>query len=193
MMKQVKSGVLAFGLTVAMAGGAVAGVEKPIELSEVPANIMEIAKAGLADLKVVNSASTGTVDDGSIIDDDSILVVYEPLGEVTIVSANTETEPDGSFVYEIQGTFPDGRKVEIDIDPKGKIEEIEIEFKIEDVPGAVLKSIETKMPGFKPEFIEASHSRSMKVVNYEFVGMVGEAKMDIEVSADGRRIVVADQ
>jgi hypothetical protein len=33
----------------------------------------------------------------------------------------------------------------------------------------------------------------MKVVNYEFVGMVGENKIDIEVSADGRRIVVADQ
>lgn len=112
---------------------------------------------------------------------------------VTFVSANTETEDDGSVVYELQGTLPDGRKVEFDIDPEGEVQEIELEFKVGDVPGAVLKAIEKKLPGFKPHFIEASHSPSMKVTGYEFVGKMGDNDMDIEVSADGRRIVVADQ
>ena len=120
-------------------------------------------------------------------------VAKELIPDVELVSANTETEDDGSFVYEIQGKLKDGRKVEFDIDPNGRVEEIEIEFRVEDVPVAVLNAIEKKLPGFKPEFIEASHSRSMQVVGYEFVGTLGENKMDIEVSADGRRIVVADQ
>ena len=33
----------------------------------------------------------------------------------------------------------------------------------------------------------------MQVTGYEFVGKLGENTMDIEASADGRRIVVADQ
>ena len=61
------------------------------------------------------------------------------------------------------------------------------------VPGAVMKAIEEELPGFEPTFIEASHSRSLKVVGYEFVGKMGDGEFDIEVSADGRRIVVADR
>ncbi|WP_153768669.1 PepSY domain-containing protein [Labrenzia sp. CE80] len=193
MMMLLKNPVLALGVIVAFNGTAFAGVEKSIELSAVPAGVMDVAKEALTDLKLVDATKTGDVNDGLLVDDDSIVVVYELLGEVTIASANTETEEDGSFVYEIQGTFVDGRKVEVDIDPNGKVHEIEIEFEIEDVPGAVRNAIEKQLPGFKPSFIEASHSQSMKVVNYEFVGMMGDAKMDIEASADGRRIVVADQ
>ena len=153
---------------------------------------MAAAKANLEGLKVAN-ANAVVVNDGEVVDDDSIIVTYEDLGEVTLVSANTETEEDGAMVYEIQGTVQDGRKIEIDIKPDGEVEEIEVEFKLADVPGAVLKAIEKKMPGFKPDFIEASHSPSMKVIGYEFVGMMGENKLDIEASADGRKIEVADQ
>ena len=148
-------------LTAALSLPASAGVEKVIELSAVPAAVMNVAKAKLE--------------------------------KVEFVSANTETEDDGSMVYVIQGRLEDGRKVEFDILPNGDIEEIEVEFSVDLVPGAVLKAIESKLPGFKPDFIEASHSRSMKVTGYEFVGMMGDKKLDIEVSADGRRVVVADQ
>ncbi|WP_089728938.1 hypothetical protein [Candidatus Thiosymbion oneisti] len=41
--------------------------------------------------------------------------------------------------------------------------------------------------------IEASHSRSLKAVRYEFVGKPGDKKLDINVSADGRTIEVADR
>ena len=191
MMRRAQIGILAFGLGFALTGAVRAGVEKPVELNEVPAKVMEVAKANFADLKLVKT-NTVIIDDDSVIDD-NLFVPYEILGDVTLISANTETEDDGSMVFEIQGTVEGGRKVEIDIDPNGNVVEIEIEFKVEDVPGAVLKAVEKKLPGFIPEFIEASHSRSMQVVGYEFVGKIGENKMDIEVSADGRSIVVSDQ
>jgi|GEM_PF-1154706 len=185
---------LLFGLAAALASPAMAGVEKPVELSAVPASVMEVAKTNVVDLKVASGGDAAmNADDDSVVDDDGIVAAYEILGDVNFVSANTETEEDGSYVFEIQGTFADGRKIEIDIFPDGEVEEIEIEFKLADVPGAILKAIERKLPGFKHEFIEASHNDAKKVTGYEFVGMMGETKMDIEVSADGRNIVVSDQ
>ncbi len=184
--------LVAAGTASALASGtAIAGEEKAVELGEIPADIMEVAKANLVGLKLAVD-EPGSLDDDSEIDD-NIVLHYKELGEVQPVSANTETEDDGSFVYEIQGTVADGRKIEIDIDPKGNVEEIEIEFNVDDVPGAVMKALAAKLPGFKPEFIEASHAPSMQVIGYEFVGMSGESKMDIEVSPDGRNIKVADQ
>lgn len=192
MRKRLQNGLLATGLAVSLnAAPASAGVEEAVELTDVPAEVIEVAKANLKDLRLASDAPV-PLEDESVFDDD-IAVVYEELGEVKLVGANTETEEDGSFVYEIQGSVESGRKIEIDIDPDANVLEIEIEFEIDDVPGAVLKSIETRMPGFKPTFIEASHSPSMQVVGYEFVGTLGENEMDIEVSADGRTIAVADQ
>jgi hypothetical protein len=112
---------------------------------------------------------------------------------VTLLAANTETEEDGSVVYEIQGKLSDGHLAEFDIFPDGKIEEIEVIFPIEMVPGAIMKAIEKKLAGFVPTKIEASHSASMKVVGYEFEGTLNGQKLDLEVSADGRTIIVADQ
>lgn len=179
---------LVLGLSVS---AAMAGVEEKIDLTDVPAEVMEVAEKYLKNLRLAMDGPI-TIDLDAVIDD-NISSDYKQLGAVSIVSANTETEDDGSFVYEIQGKAADGRQIEIDIDPTARVEEIEIEFKREDVPGAVLKSVESKMPGFAPEFIEASHSASMQVVGYELVGKMGDEVLDIEVSADGRSITIADQ
>ena len=96
-------------------------------------------------------------------------------------------------MYEIQGVLHDGRKVELDIAPDQSIAEIEVEFREDQVPRAVLKAIEAKLPGYRVSFIEASHTAEFKVVGYEFVGTLGGTEMDIEVSADGRWIEVADR
>ena len=117
--------------------------------------------------------------------------VKKTLSDVKFTSANTEEEND-YFVYEIQGTFPDKRKVEVDILHNSEIEEIEVEFPTYMVPKAVLIKIEKKYPGFKANYIEASHSESMKVVKYEFEGIYKNKKFDIEVSADGRKIIESD-
>lgn len=118
--------------------------------------------------------------------------VKKTLPSVKFTSANMEQEEDYS-VYEIQGVFPDNRKVEVDIFPNAKIEEIEVEFPSYMVPKAVLLKIEEKYTGFESTYIEASHSESMQVVKYEFEGIFNNHKMDIEVSADGRKIVEADK
>ncbi|GJL63904.1 MAG: hypothetical protein NPIRA04_25580 [Nitrospirales bacterium] len=117
----------------------------------------------------------------------------EQFPDATFESANTETEPDGTVVYEIQGVFKDGQKFEYDVFPSGEIQEIEIEFQNTMVPGAVMKAIQKNLPGFIPTYIEASHSASMQVVSYEFVGQLGDTTIDIEVSADGRKIEVTDK
>ncbi|MES9939222.1 MAG: hypothetical protein ABW104_00410 [Candidatus Thiodiazotropha sp. 6PLUC2] len=122
-----------------------------------------------------------------------IKVIKARFSQATLLTANTETEIDGSVVYEIQGKLSDGHLAEFDVFPDGKIEEVEVIFPIEMVPGAILKSIDQKMAGFKPTKIEATHSASMKVVGYEFEGMLNGQKIDLEVSADGRTITVADQ
>ena len=113
--------------------------------------------------------------------------------EAEFHSAQIETEDDGTKVYEIQGRLKGGQAVEVDVLENGRIQEYEAEFKQDQVPGAVLKAVQKKLPGFRPTYIEASHSASGKVMQYEFEGMFGGQKIDIEVSADGRRIVVADK
>ena len=113
--------------------------------------------------------------------------------EATFSSANNETEDDGTIIYEIQGRTPDGRRVEVDLFENRNLEEYEIEFTEAQVPGAVMNAVGKKMPGFSPTYIEASHSPSGKVMKYEFEGTLGGEKLDIEVSADGRKIEVADQ
>ncbi len=113
--------------------------------------------------------------------------------EAEFQRAQIETEDDGTKVYEIQGRLEGGRRVEVDVLENGRIQEYEVEFTQDQVPGAVLKAIQKKLPGFEPTYIEASHSASGKVTKYEFEGTLGGQKIDIEVSADGRRITVADK
>jgi len=115
------------------------------------------------------------------------------LPEAQFKTANIETEDDGTQTYEIQGILADGRKVEVDVLENGKIEEFEVEFTQDLVPGAVLKALEKKLPDFEITYIEASHSASKKVIKYEFVGTLAGKKLDVEVSADGRKIELADQ
>ncbi|MGB3622303.1 MAG: hypothetical protein WBA20_13220 [Ketobacter sp.] len=111
--------------------------------------------------------------------------------EATYKSANTEAEADG-LVYEIQGLLADGRKLEVDITESGEVEEFEVEFTHDLVPGAVLNAVKAAYPDLVVTFIEASHSESKKVVGYEFVGQQNGKQIDLDVSADGRSIVVAD-
>ncbi len=167
-MKSKLATYSAFLLALFFAIPVFAGQEKKISLDEVPAALMEKAKEIVAQEQKFKQE------------------------EIQITNAQIETEDDGKKTYEIQGSFASGRKIEVDLFENGEVEEYEIEFNKQDVPMAVLKGIERKIPGFEPTFIEASHSPSGKVLKYEFEGTVNGNHMDIEVSADGRRIEVAD-
>lgn len=155
---------------------------------------MKTTKLFLATLLVSSSLYAG-VEKKIALDEVPIKFIEEAkkiLPKAEFLSANTETEDDGKVVYEVQGKLEDGRKFEYDVDQKGKVEEIEIEFPLYLVPKAVLIGIEKVYKGFKPTYIEASHSKSMKVTSYEFVGLYDGKEIDIEVSADGRKIKLAD-
>ncbi|MGB3133779.1 MAG: hypothetical protein WBB04_04305 [Candidatus Macondimonas sp.] len=56
----------------------------------------------------------------------------------------------------------------------------------------MLKAVESRYADFEIGHIEASHSASKKVVQYECVGRANGKKLDHDVSADGRQIQVAD-
>ncbi|AFJ02985.1 hypothetical protein Q7C_1844 [Methylophaga frappieri] len=118
--------------------------------------------------------------------------IQKQFPESDVISANIEIEDNGDEIYEIQGTLKDKRKFEYDTFANGEVQEIEVEFPEYMVPEAVMKAIEKKLPGFTPTYIEASHSKSMKVISYEFEGMMGDKKLDIDVSADGSKIEIAD-
>ena len=121
-----------------------------------------------------------------------IHVAHQVQPDVIFHGAQIETEEDGTEVYEVLGKRLDGKRVEVDILKNGDIQEYELEFTEAQVPGAVLMAIQKKLPGFQPSYIEASHSASGKVMRYEFEGTLGGQSIDIEVSASGRTIEVAD-
>ena len=179
------------GASIVLSGPVMAGVEETVALDAVPSMVVEIAEENFAKLRLATDESVD-LDDDTVLGD-GMTATYVELGAVEIVSANTETEDDGSFVYEIQGVLADSRKVEVDIFPNGRVAEIELEFMRDDVPGAILNAVEAEMPGFAPDFIEASHSASMQVIGYEFSGLMGTETLDIEVSADGRNITLGDE
>lgn len=138
-------------------------------------------------------AGEETIIDLTEVPDTIMATAQQLMPEVKFISANKEEEADGTLVFEIQGVMNDGRKVEVDILSNGDVEEIEAEFSQDLVPGAVMKAINAKLPGFIPSYIEASHSASKKVIQYEFEGVFGGEQIDLEVSADGRNIVISDK
>jgi hypothetical protein len=138
-------------------------------------------------------AGEETIIDLTEVPDTIMATAQQLMPEVKFISADKEEETDGTLVFEIQGLMKDGRKVEVDILSNGDVEEIEVEFSQDLVPGAVMKAINAKLPGFIPSYIEASHSASKKVIQYEFEGVFGGEQIDLEVSADGRNIVISDK
>jgi len=138
-------------------------------------------------------AGEETIIDLTEVPDTIMATAQQLMPEVKFISADKEEETDDTLVFEIQGLMKDGRKVEVDILSNGDVEEIEVEFSQDLVPGAVMKAINAKLPGFIPSYIEASHSASKKVIQYEFEGVFGGEQIDLEVSADGRNIVISDK
>jgi len=118
----------------------------------------------------------------------------ELLPSAKFKSANIEIEENEDIVYEIQGVLWDTRKVEVDVLENGKIKEFEIEFSLDLVPDVVIKTLKSKVPGFIPSYIEASYTSAKKVEGYEFEGELNGEKIEVDISADGRKIaqVISD-
>ena len=93
--------------------------------------------------------------------------------------------------YEIKGKLKDGKAVEIDVSPDGRIHQVETAIAASDVPAAVMRIIETYLPGFEPSLVEMS-ARPDNVNFYEFEGKVNGREVDVEVNASGTEIIIAD-
>jgi len=106
----------------------------------------------------------------------------------------------GQKVYELQGTM-DGKKIEVDVMEDGRVDEIETEIMMDAVPAEVSAALKKRVPDFKPKFIEKSERPMMSAagaaggtpeVCYEFEGQEGEMACDVEVSADGKTLLIEE-
>ena len=81
--------------------------------------------------------------------------------------------------------------------PSGEIEEIEEEIQQNDVPPPVMQAVQRWMANFRPTKIERSErpvpgGNGATFVVYEFEGQHGGMDVDVEVSADGSRLMIVD-
>jgi hypothetical protein len=97
----------------------------------------------------------------------------------------------GAPEYEITGKDKAGNPVEVDVSPSGDLHEIETVISADAVSAPVMKLLNAYLPGFKPTLVEMS-ARPNNVTFYEFEGMVDGREVDVEVSAAGNEILVAD-
>jgi uncharacterized membrane protein YkoI len=93
--------------------------------------------------------------------------------------------------YEIKGKTANGKAVEVDVSATGELHEVETEITAADVPAPVLKILKAYLPNFRPTKIEMS-ARPNNTNYYEFEGKVDGREVDIEISAAGNEITIAD-
>jgi uncharacterized membrane protein YkoI len=108
-----------------------------------------------------------------------------------VTSADVDLGEDGMMVYEVAGTDMDGKNVELDVHPDGRLDEIEREIAMGDVPEKVSKLMKAYLADFQPTKIELSQRSDMAMV-YEFEGTHDGRDVDVEISAAGDMILIVD-
>lgn len=100
----------------------------------------------------------------------------------------------GKTVYEIK-LVNDGRKIDVDVSPEGKIVAEEEEVAIDSAPEAVKKALAAS-----PKYGKWTIKRLEKVINdentaapqYEYVVMNGKSKAEVVFAADGKLVKTED-
>jgi hypothetical protein len=99
---------------------------------------------------------------------------------------------DGTAKYEFVGKLPNGKAFEVDVYTDGRVEEVEEEIDMNSVPPAVRATLNRFFPNLQPAKVEKS-TRANLGVWYEFDAKDPRAgEIDIEISADGKRILIQD-
>ena len=111
---------------------------------------------------------------------------------VTFDRVSIEVE-NGLTVYEFEAEDHAGRHIEIDVDESGRLEEIEMETDLEDVPPQVMITLANTAPGFTPDYIELSVRESGRYFVYEFEGRLDGARLNIEIAENGELLLVSDE
>jgi hypothetical protein len=118
------------------------------------------------------------------------------LGSVTksfsISSAQLDLD-DVLAIYEIEARTEDGRRVEVDVEPSGRIEEIEVEVSRDEVPAVVMEAFTKTVSNFQPADGEVLYEKSLRPAKngllevwYEFSGKT----FDVEIRNDGQSILI---
>ena len=107
---------------------------------------------------------------------------------VTFDRVSIEVE-DGVSIYEFEAKDHNGRHIEIDVTEDGEVEEIEMDFDIENLPAAVAKTLYDTVPGFEPDYVEFSVRQHAPIYVYEFEGAYEGRPVDIEIAEDGALLV----
>ncbi len=96
-------------------------------------------------------------------------------------------------IYEIRANTADGRRVEVDIEPNGKIEELEVQIRREEVPAVVLEALSRHSPDMQPAQDEVLFEKSLRPsrsglleVWYEFAGK----DFDVDIRSDAQQILI---
>ena len=110
---------------------------------------------------------------------------------VTFYRVSIEVENDRP-IYEFEAKDSQGKHIEVDVFEDGSIEEIEMETAFEDVPDAVLKTLDSVTPGFEPTYVEFSVRDNGANFVYEFEGRYDGLAMDIEIREDGKLLVMTE-
>ena len=126
-----------------------------------------------------------------------VLAAARAAGVLTdVTGAGIEVE-SGKVIFEVRGGGPGGRVREVDVFASGEIDEIEDEIQQADVPQSVMQALQRWLANFRPTKMERSErpvlgGNGATYLIYEFEGQHGGMEVDIEVSADGSRVVVVD-
>jgi len=106
---------------------------------------------------------------------------------------------DNELTYEFITEDEDGRALEIDVRGRdARLMETEHEISMDEVPAAVKTVLESRLPGFKPNFVERSERPADPLLDepaatvFEFEGMGSDGSdIDAWISADGAEVEIA--
>jgi len=100
-----------------------------------------------------------------------------------------EDREDGELIYELAGKDAEDREVAVMVTEEGKVELIELEIALKDVPAVVTDALKAKFPRFTASTV-FELKQAGKVVGYDFEGKRPKDKKEIgiSVSVDGKEV-----
>jgi hypothetical protein len=103
-------------------------------------------------------------------------------------TANWDLGDDGLPVIEIEGTL-NGKKVEVDVHPDGRIEEVERDISESEVPPTVMSALKKYAPSF--QIASANKSETSGVIDrYEFRDANG---LSVKIGEFGQRVLITNE
>jgi hypothetical protein len=105
-----------------------------------------------------------------------------------------KSEEDGEVVYELEGVDAKKREVAVVLNGEGKVEEIETEIPVDEVPATVMAALRAKLPTLEVTAV-TEIQEGKKIVAYDFEGTRPKSNkpIGVYVSADGKTVEIDDK